>query len=177
MGGQGMEGNAWAWFSLIRPSNLARISPLNNLHFPGWVDLSKMLHDFFEVVTRFFWSCYLILSKLFHVSCPLPNKTKLNLTKISKLVEAFALKKKLIDESKYSMNWARCAFDNVCNVLRRSITSKTEKRDGKTPFYTLIPTSPPPLIPPILATLIFLIMPHFKNTNVTHFKSRQDSLL
>ena len=35
MEGQGMDGNAWAGFGLIGPSNLARISTLNNLHSPG----------------------------------------------------------------------------------------------------------------------------------------------
>ena len=38
-------------------------------------------------------------------------------TKISKLFEAFALKKKALNESKYSMPWVRCAFGIVLSIF------------------------------------------------------------
>ena len=68
------------------------------------MDFSKLLQD---------------LSKLFYVFFALcQTKPSKSLTKISKLAEAsehFELK--VLNESKYSMPWVRCAFGNVCKVV------------------------------------------------------------
>ena len=54
--------------------------------FQNWyMDLSKLLHGLFKIDTWIWIGCYMDLlknmdlSKLFHFSCPLPNKTKLTI--------------------------------------------------------------------------------------------------
>ena len=51
-------------------------------------------------------------SKLFYVSCTLPNKSKL------KFDQALNASLKMLNESMYSMPWVRCAFGNsICSCF------------------------------------------------------------
>ena len=54
--------------------------------------------------------------KLFQVSCSLPNKTKLKFDQDFKACWSFCLELKVLNESKYSMSWVRCAFGNIYNI-------------------------------------------------------------
>ena len=65
-------------------------------------DLSKLLHGFVRVV--------LCLSR------PLSNKTKLKFDQDFKACWSFCLELKVLNESKYSMSWVRCAFGNIYNI-------------------------------------------------------------
>ena len=68
-----------------------------------------------------FQSCHTVFLEVFHwffkdVLCfsrPLPKETKLKFDQDFKICWSFCFEIKLLNESKYSMPWVRCAFDNV----------------------------------------------------------------
>ena len=75
--------------------------------FPSWyIDLSKLLHGFVKIVT-WIWRSFSMFPRL------LPNKTKVMLDQDFKACWSFYFEIKLLNESKYSMSWVRCAFGNV----------------------------------------------------------------
>ena len=80
-----------------------------------YINLSKLIHGFlsFSLLHGF-----VNLSKLFYlwISRPLPNKTRLKFDQDFKACWSFCFEIKLLNESKYSLPWVRCAFGNVCNV-------------------------------------------------------------
>ena len=101
-----------------------------------YMDLSKLIHRFLLIVTWIcqnwymdffsnflhgfvkidYWMdfCYIDLSKLFYVFLPLlPIKTKLECDNDFKTCWSFCFGLKVLNESKYSMPWVRCAYGNV----------------------------------------------------------------
>ena len=63
------------------------------------MDFSDFLYGFLKVAT-----C---------ISCPLPYKTKLKCEQDFKACWSFYFELKVLNESKYSMPWVRCAFGNL----------------------------------------------------------------
>ena len=74
-----------------------------------YMDLSKLIHGFLQVFTWICQSCSMHF-------CPLPNKTKLKLDQNFKACWSFCFEVKVLNETKYSMPWVRCAFGNVKGV-------------------------------------------------------------
>ena len=92
----------------------------------SYMDLSKLINGFIWVII---WICkrgYIDLFKLLLgfvllcISCPLPNKTKLTLDQVFKACWSFCFEQKVLNESKCSMTWVRCAFGNIFFLLLQS---------------------------------------------------------
>ena len=64
-----------------------------------YMDLLKLLHGFVKVVL--------------YISSPLPSKSKLKFNQDLKACWSFCVELKVLNEWKYSMPWACCAFCNV----------------------------------------------------------------
>ena len=87
----------------------------------SYMDFSNLIHGFLLFVTWTCQSCHMDLFKLLHVyvkvvlciSRPLPNKNKLKFGQDFKFCWSFCFELKLLNESKYSMPWVRCAVGNV----------------------------------------------------------------
>ena len=92
------------YISLSGPSPIIAFPCHSVSHSYSWIllklsDMLKMLHVFVKVVL-----C---------ISGPLPNKNKLKFDQDFKAWWSFCFELKVLNESKYSMPWVRCAFGNV----------------------------------------------------------------
>ena len=95
-----------------------------------YMDLSKLIHGIVKVATWICKSCYVDMSKLIYLFLTLcQTKPSWSLAKISKLVEASALKYSCrMSQSTHSMPGIRCAFGNVfINKFSKYFTSERSK--------------------------------------------------
>ena len=98
------------------------------------MDLLKLLCGFVQVVLRISW--------------PLSNKTKLKFDQDFKVCWSFCFEPKVLNESKYSMPWVRCALSNVYIFLegkrsgkhRNSYTQLFHSQGGSLLARTKMPT-------------------------------------
>ena len=115
--------SSFFWFSLLMMACLVHESVT---HCSFWImlkflDLSKLINLFLQVVTWICQKIYMDLLKLLLgfvtvllcISCPLPNKTKLKFDQDFKACWSFCFEQKVLNESKNSMPWVRCAFGNI----------------------------------------------------------------
>ena len=135
-------------------------------HWPCWILLKLLnLSKFLEVVKRIYLGCYMNLSKplqgfvkVFTGICqsysiffsPFGKQNPAEMWPRLKVCGSFCSEIKLLNESKYSMPWVRCAFNNVLygNVMYLSNTVFVNWTNISTNFETAVLSNVMPIIFP-----------------------------
>ena len=101
-----------------------------------FLDLSKLINLFLQVVTWICQKIYMDLLKLLLgfvtvllcISCPLPNKTTLKFDQDFKACWSFCFEQKVLNESKHAMLWDRCAVGKVFFLKTSATPAPFENR-------------------------------------------------